>query len=158
VTQQDCRPARLQVDFSPPGPYARAGAYVDRPLPSDPARAEFLRAPVCDDPAEPTELTLVGADTGAEPPEQPGYRPPYFPLRRRGRNLRDAGHAAYYDAANPVAGLAGAYDYARAACTRAATGGMPVPAAEDTLIEIARALLAVGDSVTTAMHTWRPAP
>lgn len=162
MTRQDCPPQPARLEISPPARYARAGAYVDEPGPADPARAKFLQGtgeagsggdhggPV-EPPAEPVDET---ADDQAPPA---GERPPYFPLRRRGRNLRDSGHAAYYDAPTPAAGVAAAYDYARASCTRAEKGGMPIPAAEDALIDIGRALMAVGDSVTAAMETWRPA-
>lgn len=165
VTDQNSSHPPVRLESSAEERYTRAGAYVDESAQGGPARAKIGGGPAGEPGAvgEPLPAVVPAAVTepGSPPPaaagEQPAAdRPPYFPLRRRGRNLRDAGHAGYHDAENPVAGLAAAYDYARAACTRAAKGGMPIPATEDALIDIGRALMAAGDTVTAAMHTWRP--
>ena len=175
MTEQDCRPAPARaeiVDVAAATRYARAGAYGDAPAPADPARAKFPAGPGGGTPPPPTEPREPGepgecgepgdpqAAAPAEQPaaaaEQPGPRRVRYPLRRRGRNIREAGHAAYDDAPTPWAGLAAAFDYARSAYTRADAGGMHHPPADDALIEVGRALMAVGDTLTTAMHTWSP--
>lgn len=155
MTGQDGRqdPARLAISPSPG--YTRAGAYVNDPAPGRPARARIGAEP--GKIAPPVAADEPVATPSVEPADQAEARPARYPLRRRGANIRDAGHAAYYDATTPWGGVVAAYDYARSASTRAATAKMPPPPDTDALFDAGRALMAVGDALTAAMHTWSPA-
>lgn len=141
-------PSRLEI--SPSDRYTRAGAYVEGPAGTGPAHGTFLAGG--DAVAAPAAVEL-GESPAAPAGAAPAAR---FPLRRRGRNIREAGHAAYYDAATPWAGVAAAFEYGRSATARAQTGGMPLPPDLDTLLAAGRALMTVGDNLTAAMHTWSP--
>lgn len=159
MTDQDSRPRPALLEISAEPRYTRAGAYVDDPAPSEPARTKIVVGRAEEPaPAAAIEPARSPAETPVveQPGKQPIARPPYYPLRRRGARIREAGHVAYYDAETPGEGLAAAFDYARSAAARADTAGMRYPPAEDALVDVGRALMAVGDTLTAAMHTWRP--
>lgn len=154
MTVEDSQLAAVRLEILSAGSYARAGAYVDASPPQalEPAKIRIERGPVPISPPV-VEASAPAADATDE---QPVGRPPHYPLRRRGLRIREAGHTAYHDAETPWGGVVAAYDYARSADARAAKGGMYLQPAEETLIDIGRALMAMGDLITTAMHTWRP--
>jgi hypothetical protein len=154
VTGQDAGQDGIRLEISPPGRYTRAGAYENGGDPGEPITLEL--------PGRAGKTTVLGGPPETqprpepEPTEAPAPRPAHYPLRRRGANIRDVGHAAYYDATTPWEGVVAAYDYARSAATRAEKGGMPIPPDTDALFDAGRALMTVGDALTAAMHTWSP--
>lgn len=149
---QDAGQDGVRLEISPPGQYTRAGAYETGGAPGEPIGLEL--------PGPAGKIAVLDGPTGPAPApaEQPAANPARYPLRRRGRNLREAGHAAYYDAKTPEEGLDAAFNYFRAAVSRADKGDMPHPAADDALIDIGRVLMTVGDDLTAEMHTWSPQP
>jgi hypothetical protein len=81
-----------------------------------------------------------------------------FPLRARGRDLRRRGHANHADADGPRAELAALTDYVRSAIRSAERAGMHDPTSAAAVGAAIGALRDAGDTLTAAMHTWRPTP
>ncbi|MHA6631860.1 hypothetical protein ACU61A_41060 [Pseudonocardia sichuanensis] len=91
-------------------------------------------------------------------PRQPSGRFARYPLRRHGARIRAIGHAAHAAAGEPRGAAAAAVDYMRSAAATADRAGMYDPAAAAAVRDAIRALMAAGDALTAAMHTWSPTP
>jgi len=81
-----------------------------------------------------------------------------YPLRARGADLRRRSHRHHADADTPRKELAALTDYVRSALATAGRTGMQHPASAAAVRAAIRALLEAGDTLTAAMHTWRPEP
>lgn len=160
MTEQDFRPDAARLAISAATRYARAGACVDRdPAQADPARARLLAGQGA---ASPPVVAAEPAGPAASPPagqpRQPSGRFAHYPLRRHGARIRVLGHAAHAAAGDPRGEIAAAADYVRSAAATADRAGMCDPASASAIRDAIRALMDAGDTLTAAMHTWRPAP
>lgn len=157
--EQDCRPGPVRLEIAPPVRYARARPYVDRSPEGEPARAKFLDDPDRSTPEDaPPAAAALASDQGENPTARPRRR---YPLRPRGRRTRDAKRAAYLHAPDRRARLAVATDYARSVTKTAEQWGMvtdPTPEVAAAIEAATDALMAAGDALTRAMHTWSPGP
>jgi hypothetical protein len=158
VTDQNSQDTPARLEILPAERYARTRAYVDDTTPVDlePAKIVVDRG----DQAAPTAAIEPSSPTAADPDEEAEVvarnRPPYYPLRRRAANIRDAKHSEYDDATSPGEGLAVAYRYAWSVLACSSQRGMHHQPTEDALVEVGRTLMAVADAHTDAMRVWRP--
>lgn len=160
MTEQDFRPEPARLAISAADRYARAGVRVDRdPAPADLARARLLAGQgTTAPPVVAAEPAGVAPSSAAGQPRKPSGRFAHYPLRRHGARIRVLGHADLAAAGDPRGEIAAAADYARSAAATADRAGMRDPAAASAIRDAIRALMAAGDTLTAAMHTWRPAP
>jgi hypothetical protein len=160
VTDQYSQDAPARLEILPTERYARARPYVDDTALVDLESAKIVVARSGETPPDaasepPASITSEPAQEIEEGPQDSA---PRYPLRRRADNIRDAKHSAYDDAASPGEGLDIAYNYVRAALTCSSKRGMHHQSTEDALVDMARALMAVGNAHTDAMRVWRPEP
>ena len=154
MTQQDFRHGPLRLEIAPPICYPRAVTPGgEDPAPGEPARAIFPQAQDAAPSPEPSSMGPSGTPVWmpAPTPQEQAW-----PLRARGADMRRRSHRRHADAATPREELAALTDYVRSALGTAERTGMRHPASAAAVRAAIGALLEAGDTLTAAMHTWRP--
>ncbi len=149
MTQQDFRHEPVRLEISPPTCYARAVAPGrEDPAPGDPAQVVFPQG----------QDAAPGPGPSGTPVWMPAPTPQEqaYPLRARGADLRRRNHRRHDAATTPREELAALTDYVRSALATADRAGMQHPASAAAVRAAIRALREAGDTLTAAMHTWRP--